>query len=95
MKQRVDSLRWYPHGSGVTSQREYGTKRRMHIPGNGALAEGATDDVEVDAALQALHDGKVDARKVWCNLPGLEDAPCSRLHCRIGLLQHRAQFVAQ
>ena len=55
-----------------------------------SLAEGAADDVEVDAALEALDDGEVDLREVRRQLLGLHDAPRRRLHQRVGLLRAHA-----
>ena len=51
------------------------------------LAERAADDVEVDAALEALHDGEVDLWEVWRHLLGLHDTSRRLLHSRVGLLQ--------
>ena len=52
-----------------------------------SLAEGAADDVEVDAALEALDDPQVDLGDVGRQLLGLHDAARCRLHHRVSLLR--------
>jgi hypothetical protein len=54
-----------------------------------ALAENAAYDVQVDASLEAFHDGEVNLWQVRCDLLGLHDAPGRLLHRRIRLLRRK------
>ena len=53
-----------------------------------SLAEGTTENVQIDAIAQAAYNGEVDLRDVRRQLLGLHDASRRLLHRHVRLLQH-------